>query len=100
MVAVVAGMFAYMVWPIALLVLSAINAAAAVGLAFTARRHIAGWSFATCALILATLYYTDWGVSRPNGTIQIAWPILVAACIAQVITVSTWLLAGTLAKTR
>ena len=46
----------------------------------------------TAMLMLATLFFTDWGIEMPHPVVQIAWPHLVAACIAEVAAIIMWLL--------
>jgi hypothetical protein len=91
---VVASLFALFPWPVALLVVCGINAMVAIYSWFKGRAALCYITLTTSGLILATLFFADWGVSRPNGNISVAWPVLIAACVAQVGAVAVWLLSG------
>jgi len=89
---IVASLFAAFPLMIALLGLCVINALAACYFWFANWRSLCLISCTTSALIFATVFFTDWGVSRPNGQISVAWPFLIVACIAQVDAMAMWLL--------
>lgn len=91
MVAVICSLFATFEWPFALLFLSGMNAAASLRFWVAKRWRIANATFATSCLILATLFFTDWGLSTPHPVIRIAWKFLVGACLMQLYAIVTWL---------
>jgi hypothetical protein len=93
-VAAISALFAAFKWPLALLILCGLNAAASVYFCATRRARIAGPAFITSCLILATLFFTDWGFSSPNPRVRIAWPYLVAACLSQLWAVFCWLISA------
>jgi hypothetical protein len=89
--AVIGSLFAALVWPRALLALAGLNAVASVVFLLGRRMLTATLSAATCGLILATLFLTDWGLSSLHPVIRIAWPYLIGASIAEVATISSWM---------
>ena len=91
-VAVVSALFASLKWPVALLVLCGLNIFASIYFYATRRVGIAISGFTTACLILATLFFTDWGFSSLNPTVRIAWPFLAAACVSQLYEVLCWLI--------
>ncbi len=91
---VIGSLFALFPWPVALLVVCEINAMVAIYSWFKGRTALCYITLTTSGLILATLFFTDWGVSRPNGKISVAWPVLIVACVAQVDAVAVWVFSG------
>jgi hypothetical protein len=94
MVAVVSALFTALKWPLALLIVCGLNAAASAYFCATRRPRIAAAAFMTFCLILATLFFTDWGFSTPNPMVRIAWPFLAAACVSQLCTILYWLISA------
>ncbi len=90
-VAVISTLFAQLKWPLALLALAGLNAVASFGLWYARRVRSAQMAIATSALLLATLFLTDWALSSPRGIVRVAWRLLGAACIMQVLTIVAWL---------
>jgi hypothetical protein len=91
-VAVISALFGHLAWPLALLVLSGLNGIASVWFWLTERRRLAGMAVVTAVLALCTLFFTDWGLSSPHPVVRVAWPYLVAACIAEFVTIGMWLI--------
>ena len=91
-VAILCSLFASLKWPVALLVLSGMNAVACLGFGITRRPIVAGFAGATTILILATLFYTNWGLSSLHPGVRVAWPFLIAACFSELATLVCWLL--------
>jgi hypothetical protein len=77
---------------IALLALSGLNALASFWLWFTKRLKAAATAIATAMLMVATLFFTDWGLSSLQPVVRVAWPLLIAASIAQLLAIGLWFL--------
>jgi hypothetical protein len=92
MVAFIAALFHWLPAPFAGLTLCLGNLVSAAWFHHVKRREVANLAILTAALILATLYYTEWGLSSPSGRIIVAWPFFGAAALAQVGMLTTWLL--------
>lgn len=92
MAAVVAGMFKLVVWPITLFAIGVVDAFVAAYGWRKDREALSHLSLITSCLIIITLASTDYGVSRPNGQVSIAWPPAVAACATQFLAAVVWLL--------
>ncbi len=90
--AVVGALFVVFAWPVALLVLSGMNAVGCIGFAIVRQLKIAGFAGVTSILIMATLFFTDWGLSSLHPVVRVAWPYLIAACAAELTTVLFYLL--------
>jgi len=90
-VAVISALFGHLAWPLALLALSGLNGIASVWFWLTKRSRLGKMAALTAILILATLFFTDWGFSSPHPVVRVAWPLLVAACIAELVTIVMWL---------
>lgn len=59
------------------------NAVAVVILVCFRRRGAAKLALLTVMLMLASLIFTDWGVSTPYPRIRVSWLTLIPACISQ-----------------
>ena len=90
-VAIISTLFAQLKWPLALLALAGLNAVASIGLWYARKVRSAQMAIATSAFLLATLFFTDWALSSPRGIVRVAWRLLGAACIMQVVTIVAWL---------
>lgn len=90
-IAVTLSLFATLRWPPALLVLSVFNAIASIHFFRTSRARTAILAFTTSVLLLATLFFTNWGLSTPRPVVRVAWPFLVAACVLQLCVFVNWL---------
>ncbi len=90
-VAVVSALFASLKWPVALLALCGLNGLAALWFRVTKRPVVSGLAAETAILIFATLLQTDWGLSSPRPVVRVAWPWLIAACIAELVTIVSWM---------
>lgn len=90
-VAVISTLFAQLKWPLALLALPGLNGAASLGFWGVKKSRLARMALVTSLLMLVTLILTDWGLSSLHPVARIAWPVLVAACIAQLLTLLLWL---------
>ncbi len=90
-VAVISTLFAQLKWPLALLALSGLNGAASIWFWLVKRSRVARMAALTSLLMLATLFFTDWGLSSLHPVLRVAWPLLIAACIAELLTLLLWL---------
>lgn len=93
-VAAASSLFATFKWPLAILVLSGVNAVASVYYVRVGKTRIAVLAFTTSVLLLATLFFTDWGLSSPRPVVVVAWPFLAAACVVELCAIVNWLFSG------
>ncbi|WP_145063407.1 hypothetical protein [Adhaeretor mobilis] len=91
-VAVVAFMFATIPWPPGVAFLAFVDMLVMVVARSKNKRRLRIASAVTVCLIVATLFFTDWGVSSPKPVIRIAWPPAIGAIIAQLATLGLWLM--------
>ena len=89
--AVAAALFVKLGWPNALLIVAVANAIAAVRFWATRRSQLSRMAAASAVLIMATLFFTDWGLSSLHPVVRVAWGWLVCACILQVMAIVLWL---------
>ena len=97
-VAIVAALFSWLPWMWALLALVPINGACSLAFFISRKVRLGTLAFATAALILAGLFFTDWGFSRPNGVVRPFWPLYIAGGIAQAWAIVAWLFDAPLQK--
>jgi hypothetical protein len=90
-VAVISWLFAYLAWPLVLKTLCELNGLASVWFLVTGRRRLARMAIVAAILMLATLLWTDWGLSPLDPVVHVAWSFLVAASVAEVTTIVLWL---------
>ena len=90
-VAVISWLFVYLERPVALATLCELNELASVWLLATGRRRLAGMAIVTAILMCATLFATDWRLSFERPFIHVAWSFLVAASVAELLTIVLWL---------
>lgn len=89
---VVDGAFIAFPWPLVVLGIAVFNAIAAVGFWLGGKQRSVELTGATTALLIAALFFTDWGFSTPNPIVRVAWPWLIAACAMEIAAISWWLL--------
>jgi hypothetical protein len=90
-IAVTCILFALLKWPLAILSLAGLNISALVGFLIARKRMGAGLAGSTALLLVLTLLFTDWGLSTPNPSVQIAWSYLITACISEIMLLTYWL---------
>ncbi len=93
-IAVICSLFAQLRWPSALFVLSGMNLVVGFWFWYRGRAQLRTLALATFALIIATLFFTDWGLSSPQPRVRVAVLPLIAACFTQVLTIVLWLFAA------
>jgi len=91
-IAVTCTLFAILRWPLALLGLAGLNTIACFGFLVRGKQLVAILAGATALLLIATLFFTDWGLSSLKPTIRIAWWYLIAACVSEVVLLAYWIL--------
>lgn len=63
-----------------------------VGFLLRGKRLGSGLAGATVVLLIATLFFTNWGMSSPKPVIRIAWSYLISACVSELALVVYWIL--------
>jgi len=93
LLAVIAILLVALPFILALLALLCGNAIGFIALAVYRQRIAARISALTILLLLATLFFTNWGFSMPEPRIRIAWLYFVPACALQLtlISIPIWL---------
>ena len=90
--AIIAGLFACLQLEIALLTLATIDLIASVLFELYAKSRLSLLLLVSAILIQATLYYTDWGHSRPIPDFRVAWSFLIATFVAHAAVAFVWLI--------
>ena len=89
--AIISGLlFLTFTWPVALLGVAGLNAILSIRFWFKKRRREAKLAGLAAILFLATLFFTDWGLPSVKHVARVAWPCLIAACVAELALIVFW----------
>ena len=89
-IAVIGGPFLFFKWPVAVFSLAVLNVVACLLLGMQRRWQSAVGALIASALLFAALVFTNWGLSTPQPVVRVAWPWLIAGCIAQAAVAVGW----------